>query len=263
MELKDKEFSLVLSGGSALGYAHLGIIKYLEENDLRPKEVIGTSMGAIIGSAYAYGYSYDEISDIIKKSELISILDYGWGNPSILMAKKLESLFDRLFEEKKLSDTIIPLKIVATDLETGMKKCFSREDDIEITKAIRASTALPIIFPPININEKDYVDGYISSNLPVEFADKNNVILAIDVMNKKKVRPFKITRTFFFKKIKDMFKIYERMMFMMMLNQTRDKLNQYDNVILVEPDVSSFSAIDFKKWELISEKGYEEIKKII
>lgn len=260
-KLKNEGFSLVLSGGSAFGLAHIGVIKFLEENNLIPNEIIGTSIGAIIGAIYSIGYSSTEIENILDELNLIKLIDYGFGKPSFIKSQKLKSFYLKYFENKKLNDVNIPLKIVATHLSTGNIEIFDKLNNIKIIDAVMASSALPVIFPPVVIKSQEYVDGYISSNLPVEFAISKN-ILAVDVVNKHLLKkPFKTNKKKFFfnTKSKIMFKLYNRMMLIMQINQSRFKIVQNENIIHIIPDLSKYKQFDFAKSCEIIKVGYDEI----
>ena len=147
------DFTLVLSGGGALGIAHLNVLRQLNDNNLQPKEIIGTSMGAILGSCYALNYSDKEIYQFIESFSSI----FKWGkisfsHGSLLSTDKIAELFEVLFGNKKISDTPIDLKIVATDFNTGKAKVFDKKTNISIKDAVLASMAIPGIFPPVKIN---------------------------------------------------------------------------------------------------------------
>ena len=169
MESK-KDINLVLSGGSARGLAHIGVLSVLEKH-FNIKSIIGTSMGAIVGGLYAYGYTPEEI---VKMSESINIVNFF----SILKPKfKTSGLIDgkgvlKFFAEKTRDCMIehckIPFAAVAFDLRSKRSVII---DKGSLAKALRASSSLPFVFEPFNYGKYLFVDGYIEHPLAVKFAN--------------------------------------------------------------------------------------------
>ena len=196
----DLKVALVLSGGGAKGYAHLGVLRILERENIKIDYIAGTSIGAFVGTLYSIGYSIDEIEKILDNLNIESFLESG-SNLTGLDLNKKETLkkysfyinFDnelnyslpkglRETEElylvvknllknyeniKNFDNFPIPLRVVATNLNTGETKSFSEGD---IAKILTASMAIPTIFEPVEVNGALYVDGLVSRNLPVEEA---------------------------------------------------------------------------------------------
>ncbi|MFK5986911.1 MAG: patatin-like phospholipase family protein [Pseudomonadota bacterium] len=246
-----RDFSLVLSGGGALGIAHLNVLRALDESNLKPKEIIGTSMGAILGSCYALNYSDQEIYQFIKNFSNI----FKWGkisfsNGSLLSTDKIADLFSLLFADKKIAETAIELKIVATDFNTGKAEVFDKNSDISIKHAVLASMAIPGIFPPVKINNNFYVDGFISSNLPVEFAQYDS-ILACNVLGKNSFNSYQEKDYQFFGHTKAVLGMLERSLRLFMYNKAQEPLHNKSGVVLIEPKVAQFKTFDFNKYERI------------
>ena len=196
----DLKVALVLSGGGAKGYAHLGVLRILERENIKIDYIAGTSVGAFVGTLYSIGYSIDEIEKILDNLNIESFLESG-SNLTGLDLNKKETLkkysfyinFDnelnyslpkglRETEElylvvknllknyeniKNFDNFPIPIRVVATNLNTGETKSFSEGD---IAKILTASMAIPTIFEPVEVNGALYVDGLVSRNLPVEEA---------------------------------------------------------------------------------------------
>ena len=245
------DFSLVLSGGGALGIAHLNVIRMLEDNQLQPKEIIGTSMGAILGACYALNYSDQEIYQFIEKFSNI----FKWGKisfsqGSLLSTDKIANLFHLLFGDKKISDAAIELKIVATNFNTGAAKVFDKNSDMTIKEAVLASMAIPGIFPAVKIAHNHYVDGFISSNLPVEFAQYETV-LASNVLGKNSFKDFQEKDYQFFGHTKAVINMLERSLRLIMYNKAQEPLSNLPGVILIEPEVAEFKTFEFHKYKEI------------
>jgi NTE family protein len=151
IETLEKEgFALVLSGGAALGCAHLGVLDVLEAKGLEPMEIAGTSMGAIVGAAFACGFSCEQIAGSFHQfAKVTRWIKFSLRKPALLNTSKLLAVFDGLFGDRTLKDVRIPLKIVATDFETGDIRVFTEEDAVPLKEAVLCSMSIPVLFPPV------------------------------------------------------------------------------------------------------------------
>ena len=196
----DLKVALVLSGGGAKGYAHLGVLRVLEKEDIKIDYIAGTSIGALVGTLYSIGYSIDEIEKVLDNLNIESFLESGADLTGLDLDKKetlkkysfyinfdnelnyslpkglreteelylvVKNLLKNYENTKNFNNFPIPLRVVATNLNTGETKSFSEGD---IAKILTASMAIPTIFEPIEVNGALYVDGLVSRNLPVEEA---------------------------------------------------------------------------------------------
>ena len=259
--LKRKKFSLVLSGGSSLGLAHIGTIKYLERNSLTPDEIIGTSMGSVIGSLYALGETSKTIQNKIKnlKTKNLFEIKYLQGRVDY---RKGKAFLKELFQDKKIKDTKIPLKIIATKLKNGKEKVFTKKDDIKIYDAVLASSAIPGILNTVKIKGEIYIDGCVSSNLPIEVAKKNNIKLAINVINRKGTNyKYKNPKTNFMQNLKTKIGILRKASTYYILNQTESKISNAKKIILIEPNLNRFNSYKIVNHKKIIQAGYLETKK--
>ena len=205
---------LVLSGGGALGSAHIGVLKVLEELRVPVDCVAGTSIGAIVGGIYAAGYTPQEIEDVMLAIRWSDLLDdrpdrrrvpYRRKQDDLTFLTRLEVGFNHgrfqlpsaLVEGQKLNfllqaltihtvgldsfdDLPVPFRAIATDLETGDEVVLDRGD---LAHAIRASMAVPGVFSPVEIGGRLLVDGGLVNNLPVDQgrAMGADVVIAVDV----------------------------------------------------------------------------------
>ncbi|WP_335996416.1 autotransporter phospholipase A1 FplA [Fusobacterium polymorphum] len=196
----DLKVALVLSGGGAKGYAHLGVLRVLEKEDIKIDYIAGTSIGALVGTLYSIGYSIDEIEKVLDNLNIESFLESGADLTGLDLDKKetlkkysfyinfdnelnyslpkglreteelylvVKNLLKNYENTKNFNNFPIPLRVVATNLNTGETKSFSEGD---IAKILTASMAIPTIFEPVEVNGALYVDGLVSRNLPVEEA---------------------------------------------------------------------------------------------
>ena len=196
----DLKVALVLSGGGAKGYAHLGVLRVLEKENIKIDYIAGTSIGALVGTLYSIGYSIDEIEKVLDNLNIESFLESGSDLTGLDLDKKetlkkysfyinfdnelnyslpkglreteelylvVKNLLKNYENTKNFNNFPIPLRVVATNLNTGETKSFSEGD---IAKVLTASMAIPTIFEPVEVNGALYVDGLVSRNLPVEEA---------------------------------------------------------------------------------------------
>ncbi len=189
--------ALVLSGGAALGYAHLGVIKVLEENGIHPDLIVGTSMGAIIGGHLATGIP---VSDMIQEASSINIfrlLDWKILGLGFFSWQKAETLFRSRLGHTTFSELKIPFAAVATDLYSGQKVVL---DSGDVVKAMLASASVPGIYTPVEMDGHTLVDGGVVENLPVPTARALGAkyVIAVDVHHpllKENIRtPFDVIR---------------------------------------------------------------------
>jgi NTE family protein len=158
-----KKIGLALSGGGARGFAHVGVLKVLDELGVKPTHVSGCSMGSIIGALYCIGFSAEQIERKIDEITIKKIVKLLLSRkPS---SSKIEHFLNVLFEEKNFEDLLIPLYVNAVDINTGEEVIFNKGN---LAKAVRASIAIPMIFKPAVINGRVLVDGGIKNNLPVD-----------------------------------------------------------------------------------------------
>ena len=253
--LNDNPFSLVLSGGGALGIAHLGVLHDMEQQGLIPAEIIGTSMGGIIGACRAIGMCEKEIYGSLKSFSSVSKwIKFSIGGNSIVDSERMERIFATIFAERMMSDVEIPLKIIATDLETGDKRVFTAQDQVLIRDAVLATMAIPGVFEEKQIEGHVYGDGFLCENLGLRESSHND-ILAVDVVGRhsfSKTLPDNFFKTF------NVMEMLERSIRLLMYNQTRNIQMQVDkNVLLLEPITSEYKTFYFHKVEEIRALGLD------
>jgi NTE family protein len=172
---QNNRVGLILGGGGARGFAHIGVLKALETHDIYPSALVGTSMGAIIGAFYAAGISPDKIIAITETTPWKKILDISLGAGVMegdalheMLANYLPARFDQL---------ALPFAVTTTDIERGEQITLAEGD---LIRAVRASSCFPGAFEPIHWDGgRVLVDGGVLNNLPVnaiEFADTSFTI---------------------------------------------------------------------------------------
>ena len=170
--------SLALGGGFARGYAHLGVLRTFRENAIPVTSIAGSSIGSILGAAYASGVP---LPRIINKCREIRFRDFArWRVSRFGLAsnERLGALVQKLFGTKQFEDLVLPLAIVATDLGTGEPVVFRQGN---LGEAIRASCAFPGLFEPIQIGTRCLADGGIVAPVPTRAAREMGAEIVVGV----------------------------------------------------------------------------------
>lgn len=178
-----KKVGLVLGGGGARGYAHIGVLKILEKYKIHVDMVVGASMGSIVGACYASGMPIEEIEKRALEMgylKLIQLLDINFPRQGLISGKLIEKFLNELIKGKTFNELKIPLIVTATDIVTG-KEIVIKEGSV--AKALRASISIPGIFTPVKHDEYVLADGSIINFLPVNIAREMgaDIIIAVDV----------------------------------------------------------------------------------
>lgn len=177
---KKRSVVLVLGGGSARGLAHIGVLKVLEREKIPIHKIVGTSMGALIGAAYAVGVPLKKMEDLALDFNWKTIFDPTIPRMGLLAGKKLEKVVHQLTDNKSFSDCKIPLAIVATDIEKNERVVFQKG---HLQKVICASCSWPGIFNPVRVDGRLLVDGGIKNSVPTRVARSLDpgYMIAVDV----------------------------------------------------------------------------------
>jgi len=173
---------LVLGGGAARGFAHVGVIQVLEERGIRPDLVVGTSAGSLVATLYASGLGVRDLERLALSMDEALLTD--WSLPimgrGMLRGEALARYVRQAVDGRLLEDMKMPVGVLATDLGSGAGVLFRRGDAGE---AVRASSAVPGVFTPVRINGRNYVDGGLVAPVPVRHARQMGaeVVIAVDI----------------------------------------------------------------------------------
>jgi len=194
--------ALALGGGASKGFAHIGIIKVLKENNIPVKVVTGTSAGSIVGSLYASGMSPDRLeleAEILGKTDLV---DLTLSSSGFIKGEKLQNYINQKVGNRPIQQLPIKFAAVATDFESGKAVAFNRGN---VGQAVRASASPPGCLPPAWLGGRRYVDGGLSQPVPVSAAKKQgaNFIIAVDIS----ARPVKNVNQGFFSYLDQTFNV--------------------------------------------------------
>lgn len=250
----NQQFSLSLGWGAARGFAHIGVIKRLEEIWATPREISGTSIGAIIGAFYAAGYSSNEMTHIANNIKILQLVDLDLKN-WLFKGNKIIQFLEKYIWDKTFADLKIPLTIVATDIDTGEKILFH---EWPIINAIRASISIPGVFIPYKYKWMRLVDGWIIENLPISILSKEYPVIAVSVQlgTKKKIRE---KTSFFFPDgtmLSNSYNILRKTIGIMMFQNELKSLQSRDNITLIQIERNDIDYYNFKKVYHMIEEGY-------
>ncbi|WKK65793.1 patatin-like phospholipase family protein [Lutimonas zeaxanthinifaciens] len=278
---EDLKIGLVLSGGGAKGFAHVAVLKKLEEAGIRVDYIAGTSMGAIIGGLYASGYNARELDSVLRVNDLSGLVrddlprevssfyqkendgKYAVSLPitkgkielpsAVSKGQNAFNIFSQLTEHvhevNDFSELDIPFFCIATNLETGEEVVM---DKGFLPEAIRASGAFPGLLTPVKVDGKVLVDGGIVDNFPVEKMRNKGVDYIIGVNVSSGLKDIE--------NIKTLPEILLQIAGFQMYNQWDDKIDESD--LYIRPDLEEFTTFSFDESEEILRRGEEAMNKV-
>jgi len=188
---KAPKVALVLGGGSAKGFAHIGVIRVLEQEKIPIHMILGTSAGSLIGGLYAANPDSFQLEWLAFQIERNDILDFSliYSKMGPVQGVKLESFVERTVKTKRIEDTKIPFFPIATDLNTGETVILEKGS---LARAIRASSAIPGVFVPVNFGNRLLVDGGVTNNLACDIAKSKGADIVIAVNLLKEIKDYTI-----------------------------------------------------------------------
>jgi NTE family protein len=274
--IKTPKIGLVLSGGGAKGFAHVGVLKVLEAAGIKIDYIGGTSMGAVIGGLYASGFNASQIDSIVRVTNFDNLLiDYIPRTSKSFYEKRNDELyalilpFDNfkigapqslskgifnynLFNEltfhvrhiRDFNQLPIPFLCMATDIEIGEQVIL---DKGVLAQALFASSALPSVFSPVILDGRFLIDGGVANNYPIEEVRKlgADIIIGVDVQNSLRDR----------EQLKDATKILFQITNLQMIEKM--KQNAVNTNIYIKPDIKEYGAVSFEKAKEIILRGEE------
>ena len=183
--IQPAKIALVLGGGAARGFAHVGVIKTLEAHGITPTIVVGTSAGSVVGALYAGGYSGFDLQKIAFGLEEGSVSDYAMPDRGFIKGEQLQNYINKALQNRPIERLNKTFAAMATDLQSGESTLFRRGNT---GMAVRASSSVPGVFQPVAINGREYVDGGLSSPVPVKAARSlgADIVIAVDISSKPK-----------------------------------------------------------------------------
>ena len=259
--MKQKTLGLALGSGGGRGVAHIGFLKALEEAGIKPNYITGTSMGAVVGAAYAAGLSADQIYEIFKKVKVVDLIEPTLKTGGLFASNRIENILKKHIGDKTFDELEIPYKCVAADLLS--RKAVVLESG-KVNKAVAASSAIPAFFKPIELNGQKLVDGGIVERVPAAQVKEMgaDVVVAVDVL----ARDARQTKANLI--VENLMQVID----IMDETITKLKYNQNKKIIdlWLEPEIGEASPYSLKDMAAVYEAGYkigkenvDKIKKLL
>jgi len=177
-----KTVSLVLGSGGARGHAHIGVIKAIGERGYRIRNIAGTSMGSVVGGIFAAGEleTYTEWANALTKNDVVKLLDFSFTWTSIFKGERIFEVLKDLIGDRNIEDLDRGFTAVATDIEQ-QREVWLNEGSL--FRAIRASTAVPGVFSPVEISGRSLVDGGLVNPIPIAptLNDATDLTIAVNL----------------------------------------------------------------------------------
>jgi len=233
--------ALVLSGGAARGFAHVGVIRVLERQKIPIDIIVGADTGSLVGAVYADRRSASDLERIVLALEERDVFDYNFINPTHGLARgdRLEEFVAKRLSTQEIERLQTPFAAVAADLESGQAVALKSGS---IARAVRASNALPGIFAPVSYQGKLLADGCVADNMPVDAARKMgaDVVIGVDLSDgNPAVQPNNI------------FETLVQSVFLMARQAAEGNSKRAD--IVIRPKLASAGFMDFtRKKELVA-----------
>lgn len=261
---------LVLGGGGMKGLAHIGAWKAVREAGLEVAEIVGTSIGALVGACLAAGEEWEDLAPralALTKKDIVALdgrtlLVAGVRRQSVFHDTAYREFIRRSLPVERFDDLVRPLSMNAVDLETGRTEWFGvgGRTDVPLADAVYASSALPVFFPPAELGDRCYVDGGVRASLPIERAAERgaDLVVAVDV-SAGETKDSKDVIS------KGLVAIHHRVYDIMAHAQRQAQLAAWrgPRLILVRPSLEGFSTFDFDKTQFFLEEGYRATRKAL
>ena len=240
------KIGLALGGGAVLGAAHVGVLRAMEEFDIEINYITGTSIGAFVAAFVAFGKKWPEIEEIASELKWMDITGVTLSKYGLLSNEKLGNLIIKHIGDKNIEDAEIPLAMIATDIETGEKVIL---DKGPVAEAAMASTCIPGIFKPVEINGKMLVDGGIVENVPINTV-KNmgaDFVIGVDLNAKHS-----------YKKPDNIIDVLLNSFHFIMKHSVKHQ-TEYAH-LLIEPNLAGYNMADMDQVDDIMKIGYNDGK---
>ncbi len=245
-----KKLGFALGAGGSRGVAHIGFLKAMEENGIKPDFVAGTSMGSVVGACYCLGMTPDEMINEVEKLKFSEIFDLSFnpvGNGALLRAKKMRKKLEKYLKGHTFGDLQTPFCAVATDLVTGSPVVLHGKD--KLLDGVVASSSIPGVFKPVKKGHKLLVDGGITRRVPIDEVREMGaeVVVAVDVLGQVREN----NRAY------NMFTVCLRIVDILDAQVTNLRQDIQKPDLFLEPDLGNMSQYKFKELRTAYEKGYE------
>jgi NTE family protein len=261
---------LVLGGGGVKGMSHAGAWQAIEECGVRVDEIVGTSIGALVGACIAGGLRWKDLAPHalrLTKPDIVAInrwalLLNGIRQPAVFTAEPLLGYIRSVLPVERFDELELPFSLNAVELESGRTEWFGAggRTDAPLADAVYASCALPLFYPPIQIGEGFYVDGGVSDTLPVRRAVERGAerIIAVDASSGPGRDAMDTVS-------RGMIAIHHRVYDIMSYSRRRTMLDGWDGppLVYVRPRFDDYSTFDFLATQYFLEEGYHSARRAL
>ncbi len=250
-QINKPKIGIAFSGGGARGIAHVGVLKALLENGLEPQVISGSSAGSIVGALYAAGKSPEEMLAFVKDSKLFKLIKVGLPNRGFTKLTYLRERLAQTIAEDSFEALDKKLIVAISNLHTGVCEMVSSGPLFDV---IVASSSIPLVFKPVELNGQLYVDGGLLSNLPATpLLEEVDFIIGVNVMPQVELRDTSL---------QSLIGVAARCFELSVVGNTRPDLEQCHFVI--EPKaVHNYHIFQFNQYEALYEIGYEATQALI
>jgi NTE family protein len=252
-DLPKPRVALVLGGGAARGFAHIGVIRVLEQEKIPIDIVVGTSVGSLIGAIYASDLNSFELEWTAFSLEKDQVFDYALLSAVTGMGPvkgdKLEEFVKTKIPVANIENLKLPFAAVATDLNRGTRVVL---DKGSVAKAVRASSAIPGVFGPVEHQGRMLVDGGVIDNIPIDVAREKgaDIVIAVDIG--ENVTNFNITNM-----------IDVMLQAVTIITSENAKFRKKDATVLIAPAVGGIGMLDFTQKKRCMQAGIEATQKAL
>ena len=235
--------ALVLGGGAAKGFAHVGVIRVLEKEKIPIDMIVATSVGALVGAIYASEMDSFQLEWLAYQISKDDIFDFSilYSKLGPVQGEKLEEFLKTKLKTKRLEDLKLPLYPVATDLMTGETVTPTKGS---IARAVRASSAIPGVFVPVQFAGRTLIDGGVTNNLPIDIARQKGADIVIAVNLSRDVKSVQVDSV-----IDIILQSIE------IMGKELLKYKRLGAEILIEPQVGDVGMLDFSQKKKCIEEG--------
>ncbi len=245
-----KKIGVAFGGGAVLGAAHVGVLRAFEEYDYEITHISGTSIGSLVGALVAFGKDWREVEEIALNLSWLKAARLSFSRMGLLSNEKLgESIID-MIGDVRFEDAEIPLYMVAADIGNGDRVVISSG---EVAPAIMASTCIPGIFEPVELDGRLLVDGGICENVPVQVLNELGVtpIIGVDLMTRHAHRRPK--------------SIIEVLInsFAFALSGDTKQFSNNKGITMITPSLSEYNSVDTKQIPGLIAQGYQDAVQVL
>jgi NTE family protein len=247
--LSTPKIGLALGSGGARGFAHLGVLKAFEEEQIPIDMMAGSSMGALVACLYGVGHNMDDLLKISTRFRRKYYLDFTVPKMGFIAGKRIKEFIQLFTHNKNIEDLNFPISVVATDITNGEKVLFTKGP---ISGAVRASISIPGIFVPEKIDGRLLVDGGVIDRVPVSVVKEMgaDIVIGVDVSHVKRNA-----------EISTIYDVIMQSIDILQLEIIEHR--EFASDFMIRPHVEMYSTRAFTNIEEIIKIGEEEAKKVI